>query len=453
MRKPARFRAVLVAAAALLLGGACNDLTVPDYNNPSIEDFENNPNAAGARAVATGLLAGARQNLSDRVGYVSLLGILGRESYTLDGSDPRYVSEMLQGPLTNSGAFGAGLWNLRYQNIRNANMLLNALPKIPDGDLSPAQKAGMTGFAKTMQALDFLLVINARDTNGAPIDVNRPLNAEPAPIVSKAEVFAHINTLLAEARTSLGTAGGSFAFPMSEGMADFDTPAEFLKLNWAIQARVRVYQGDYPGAVTALNASFVNAAADMDYGAYHSFSAGAGDQANQLTTNTIYAHPGLMPEAETQEGSAAKDRRALAKLTAVETRTAQGLTSSWAFTMYADPAASIPVIRNEELLLLRAEARWFTTDKPGAMADLNLVRAVSGGLAPIAQPATDADFVTALLRERRYSLLFEGGHRWIDHRRFGRLQQLPKDVANHVVHERFRIPEAECLARGGEANC
>ena len=54
---------------------------------------------------------------------------------------------------------------------------------------------------------------------------------------------------------------------------------------------------------------------------------------------------------------------------------------------------------------------------------LLLVLLAASGAA--AQPATEAEFVTALLRERRYSLLFEGGHRWIDYRRFGRLSQLP----------------------------
>jgi hypothetical protein len=56
--------------------------------------------------------------------------------------------------------------------------------------------------------------------------------------------------------------------------------------------------------------------------------------------------------------------------------------------------------------------------------------------------------VDTLLYERRYSLLFEGGHRWIDMRRYNRLSQLPKDLPGHTVHERFPIPKVETDARG-----
>jgi hypothetical protein len=54
-----------------------------------------------------------------------------------------------------------------------------------------------------------------------------------------------------------------------------------------------------------------------------------------------------------------------------------------------------PVIRNEELVLTRAEARWFTGDKANAV--------------------------------RRYSLLLEG-FRWVDYRRFNLVQTLPKNL-------------------------
>ena len=120
--------------------------------------------------------------------------------------------------------------------------------------------------------------------------------------------------------------------------------------------------------------------------------------------------------------------------------------------MYPDASADLPIIDNEELILLRAEARWFTGDRPGAMADLNFIRQNAGGLAAIAQPATDADFVTALLKERRYSLLFEG-HRWIDARRFGRLESLGRDVGSHIIVPRWSIPESECLARNLPSPC
>src|SRR6266705_2328178 len=60
-----------------------------------------------------------------------------------------------------------------------------------------------------------------------------------------------------------------------------------------------------------------------------------------------------------------------------------------------------------------------------AIADLNTVRQVSGNLDPttVTTGSTDSVFVNALLHERLYSLLYEG-HRWVDMRRYGRLNQM-----------------------------
>jgi hypothetical protein len=89
------------------------------------------------------------------------------------------------------------------------------------------------------------------------------------------------------------------------------------------------------------------------------------------------------------------------------------------------------------------------------MSDLNFVRTTSGGLAPLAQPLTDNDFRDALLYERRYSLLYEGGFRWMDLRRFGLLgnfDNYPRQ--GDRIPQYFPIPFAECLARpSGTAGC
>ena len=97
--------------------------------------------------------------------------------------------------------------------------------------------------------------------------------------------------------------------------------------------------------------------------------------------------------------------------------------------------------------MLRAEARYFTNDFAGALDDINFIRTTSGGLALRGAFVDRTDFVSELLKQRRYSLLFEGGHRWIDARRFGLLSTLPKALPTHTVPSRFPFPEAECLAR------
>jgi hypothetical protein len=78
---------------------------------------------------------------------------------------------------------------------------------------------------------------------------------------------------------------------------------------------------------------------------------------------------------------------------------------------------------------------------------LNYIRVNSGGLDPIGTPADQASAITALLYERRYSLMYEGGHRWIDARRYGHLADLPLDRPGDVVYPTFPIPTAEVQAR------
>jgi starch-binding outer membrane protein, SusD/RagB family len=208
--------------------------------------------------------------------------------------------------------------------------------------------------------------------------------------------------------------------------------------------------GNYAAAIASLNGSFVNTASPLEFGAYHAFSTESGDVDNQLFDpqgRAILAHPSILTDAQPRaDGS--RDLRATTKVTTLaEPRTVQGVTTDLLFTIYDSPEASVPIIRNEELILLRAEARYNTGDIPGALADINFIRQTSGGLPALTGFANAAAFTDELLYNRRYSLLFEGGHRWIDARRYSRLSTLPLALSTHTVPSRFPYPEGECLAR------
>lgn len=436
--------------AIVLFATACSDLTVPDYNNTGLEDFESNPTPTKITQSAQGLLVGTRVQQGLQNGYVSLLGILGRESYNFDPGDPRFRSEMLIGPLSGgSPAFGANLFAFPYRNIRNANILLGAVDAV--AGMSAAEKEAVRGFAKTIQALDYLLIINTRDDFGAPIEVNISPTGEPAPIATKAAVFAHITKLLTEGLAHLQAGGSSFPFAVSPGFSSFNTPASFIRFNRALKARVDVYLRNYASALTALDASFLDTSAPLSAGAFHSFSEASGDLLNLLFESgdpKILAHPSILPDAP-RKPDGTLDNRALTKIARLSApKTEAGITSDLVFTIYRSTTAPIPVIRNEELILLRAEARYFTGNTLGALSDINFIRTTSGGLAARGPFLSENDFVTELLLQRRYSLLFEGGHRWIDTRRFGRLSTLPKALPAHTIMSRFPFPNGECLARG-----
>ena len=57
--------------------------------------------------------------------------------------------------------------------------------------------------------------------------------------------------------------------------------------------------------------------------------------------------------------------------------------SKYIYGMYPSPASPIPIVRNETLVLVRAQIRLGLGDFPGALALLNDVRTQVGGLTPL----------------------------------------------------------------------
>ncbi|NVI98160.1 RagB/SusD family nutrient uptake outer membrane protein [Myxococcus sp. AM009] len=432
--------------AVLGLSG-CGSMDVPDLNNPSLDDFRERPTRPAVLTAATGLLVGHRAGVAAPNGYVAQLGIIGREAYVFDPSDPRSVNELL-GPTLDPGgpAFGGNHWTNPYLNIRNANALLDSLDKVPN--TPDTDKEGLRGFAKTIQALDFLVVINTRDTHGAPIDVNLPVG-QLAPIVGKEAVFERIAALLNEGHAHLANAGDAFPFQLSPGFAGFNTPTTFQQFNRALAARVAVYRGRYAEALTALSQSFLNQNAPLDQGVFHAYGTNSGDTDNGLISVNVYAHPSNVTDAELQEDGTVDDRvnRKLTRLAEAKTEAGGKLRTEWRFRIYPSNNSPVPIIRNEELILLRAEANIGERNFGPAADDLNFIRTTSGRLPPKLD-ITEDNALDELLKQKRFSLLFEGGHRWIDLRRYGRLDTLPREIDAEIApHERFPIPAAEMDAR------
>ena len=213
---------------------------------------------------------------------------------------------------------------------------------------------------------------------------------------------------------------------------------------------------NYSAALTSLNESFINTSngnrATLDIGAYHVFSTASGDVANtqsDVTPRAIVVVPSFLTDAQRRADNSVDLRASSKAAVSTTTLSQQGVSSNLRNTLYPTNSTPIAIIRNEELILIRAEARWFTGDKTGAIADINFIRTNSGGLAPTSLTAgsTDDQFVTELLYNRRYSLFFEYGHRWWDARRFNRLSTLDKALPTHKIFPYIPYPADECLAR------
>src|ERR1043166_6736023 len=486
-RIPPMRRIVLGLAAAASAGGCVSKLEITNPNTPSQATAAQNRRDASIRMVV-GVLSTYR---GARGGEINAFGSYGRESYNMTPQDGRSVTGPFRdwrlnhalnkqnpprraaggGPAPSrdwrlNNAFTAGTEWGRYGNYRNGYEAAKFLAATPDEQVSQAEKQGAYGVMKTFLALDMLHIIEARGAIGAVVDMTDDANAVH-PFVSEDSVYKWITAKLDEANTDLAAAGAAFYMPMHSGFSAFgvaaNTPAGFTKFNRALKARVEAKRGSlgcgapcYTAALTALGASFAAdlTSANRDNGVYVVYSTATGDVLNNIsfaTNSNLYVHPLI----DSLPGVTLDDRYKR-KTCAANPRTLVSVTANRRPCTYVANVAAIPIVRNEELVLLRAEAKWYTGDLAGAIADLASVRtasgATNGGTAAtrFATPATEAEFVSELLLQRTLSL-FQEGHRWPDYRRFGRLAALgtlPQDIAaGFSVAPYSVLPQGECDSR------
>ena len=435
-----RVGALVSLAATTLVSSACGNLTVENPNNPNQNAVLASPNATNIDAMTTGLLRVTRVNVS---GMVEWLGAFGREGYPMSVTGvalPGSVRDALNG----NGSPGSSLWSDPYRNIRSENILLSVVGSVPT--FTAAQISATKGFTETLKAYDFLQVVLTRTRFGAPVDVGTDPTAALGPFVSQDSVYHYIVALLEAGKADLAAGGTAFPFPLTSGLAGFNTPPTFLKVNRALRARVAVYLNDWPTAIQALSESFVSTSSPLSLGAYHVFSNNSGDAPNPDFNPTLfYANPRLVTNAQLRaDGSL--DLRVQTKLQTVPAFTVQGITSSLQFTLYSSAASPIPWIRNEELILLRAEANLGLGNTAAAIADVNYIRTTAGGLPPLPVPFT-GDLLGEILYNKRYSLLWEFGHTWIDMLHYGRLLNIPVGTADPRLFDAMPIPVSECQPR------
>ena len=457
-------------AAALVAAAACASFDVTNPNQPTLDDLLANPTRGKLSAAATGLFSRSRSEITS---FIWRVGSMGREGINLAGNNQPDYQEPYFGPLSPSG-FGGALWQSRYTLIRDANTYIEALGKTTD--LSAGEKAVAEAMAETQKALAFMYIIETRAKLGAPVDVGRAIDAAPAPFVSEDSVYGYAIALLTDAYTKLqANASVSFPFPLPPGYSGFDQPATFARFVKALTAKANVLRATagcgtacYTAALTALAASFIDttSAANLQSGVYFDFSNSPNDQANDLSEplNGVryFADSAILYQRAQTNGNTTDlrltSKTALATADAPQSIPNVDITGTLKFTRYftggqPDPTHAIPIIKNEELILLLAEAEYETGKTSAALANLNFVRVNSGGLAPLAGFADNNAFISALLYEREFSLLWEQGTTWIDARRFNRLGTIPTGVTSGNVPAVMPIPAAECAARNLPGNC
>jgi hypothetical protein len=435
----------LIFPAVLALGfSACEIETIEDPNNPSVGAISANASLSEIQNLVDGIQGGMRLNLAN---YFDGVGVIGREIYRFSTSDPRFTSDLLgkgASTLDNNTFYTTNPYSARYRTVKNANILLGAAEK-STALTTDAQRNAARGFANTIKAYQLLLVWVQQYDNGIRIDVADPDNLGPFVGSGNAgEALRAIALLLDEGNTQLAAGGSAFPFRLNSGFANFSTPSDFAKVNRAIAARVQAYNANWDNALSALNGSFLDLNGNLNRGAYLPFSTAGGDELNPQWFPLGASGEARVVQASFVTDAETGDARLSKATLRTETEFQDGLQSDYDLTVYASNSSPIPIIRNEELILLYAEAKIQKGDAASltdAVSALNTIRAFAN-LGLYSGATTQGALIDEMLKQRRYSLFGEG-HRWVDLRRYDRLGTLPIDRAGDDVWVKFPRPANE----------
>jgi hypothetical protein len=430
----------LLPVLMLVVFSSCKVEPILDPNNPGIGTISANPTVGEIQNLVTGIESGMRDNMNF---YFDDAGVIGREFYRFSTSDPRFTSDLLgkgTAVLDNNTFYITNPFAAKYRVIKNTNILLDGLTNTTSSDVTAGQRAAGKAYANTIKAYELLIALNLEYGNGIRLDVANP--AALGPFLSKDESFNAINDLLDNSYNDLiANAGVDFPFTTTFFSS---TAGEFAKFNRALAARVAVYKQDWSGALDALNNSFFDIDGDLNEGVYYTYSSGGGDQLNPMffpqnsSGETRVVQPSFITDAAPGDTRLSK----APKRTAPTTQ--DGLTSDYDFFVYKTNTDRIPIIRNEELLLIYAEAKaqvGGAANLDGAVTAINNIRHAAN-LPNYSGAVTQPAIIDEMLNQRRYSLFGEG-HRWIDMRRYNRLNTLPIDRPGDDVWQEFPRPATE----------
>jgi hypothetical protein len=441
-----------LAILGIVIAIGCDTPTVPNYASP-------NPDVttrAGLQTLVTGLFGGTRIDL---VWIITEMSSFARDAGNFTNTDPRFITEFLgDGTPINNSDFGIFGWNNQFQMVRTADSILAALPGVHSPTAySTGEQAQITGVVQTIKALDYMYLAEQRDTSGVPIGGDK-LNdlGSPAPILCNKDVWRAIVAILDSGNAALNVdpsealvislpngfgavsaTGGSFSsFNRAlAGKANLELAYAIARSN-AATAPTPTSAGTPDNAAllradSAITASTLYQPAQLTPPAagaftdplavYHSFSSISGDLVNPVNgeIGTLRMLNEFVASVDT-----ANDLRWKAKFTVnpdpAQQQAYSGVSAPFIVTFYPVVGSPIPIVRNEELVLIRAQIRLGLGDLSGAWTLINDVRTQVGGLPAEAVSTDYATTRDALMREQRISTVLEsGGDRAIAIRMYG----------------------------------
>ncbi len=463
-----RYTTIALAAAALVAVGCKDNPVANPIDAPTVDALSGALTRVTLQQLATGVLAQDRLS-ADVFAYAIEAEIFARDVYRIDASEPRFVQETLGGNPDPGSFAGGGAWTGYYVAIRAGNTLIQSLPATANSQFTTAEINATRGFIRTMKALDYWRVIEMHDSVGATIQTDDATAVTP--IRCKTAVLAYIASLLDSANADFTAAGGTTVLPftMPSGFTafghDYSTVANLVNFNRGLKGKIDFYRGLdrtnpqpalFQTAIAELTLALGGAApgavptADFAKGAYYVFVPGGSEALpNVISDPKIGLNPlvGDSVQAGDTRGTKIVSRTLLSGF-----GLSTSITYIGAVATTANQSAPLGILRDEELVLLRAQAEIEAGQLANAILDINDVR-TNYGLAPVA-PTNKTTAINAVLYEKRYSLLFEGPQRLDDLREYGRLNGnfLSKETPTDPFNAALPITRGELDARGLTTN-
>jgi hypothetical protein len=472
-----RIRPLALAALTSVAFAACSDSNVPFFTAPT--SVPNSP--PGIQNAVTGLVSSMRGNdlfqfMVDLTGYA-------RDGANYTNTEPRFITYEL-GLIATDPAW-SGAWDNFYADILFSHQILATLPTVQPA-YSSAQVAALTGVIQTLEAYNYMMLAEDHDTNGIAIQPAAPTNAPPGYCIKDA--WKYIVALLDSANAQLMTAGATpIPVKLPSGFSSVSaTGGSFSSFNRALAGKAglelayaiaRSTPGGTPGLMTpgapdqaalvradsALTASTLYSPANLGptpaggftpdaHSVLHNFSAVSGDVVNPMNANIgTYVVLTTIPSSQDTINDLRWKTKFIANPNPIQESGYASAASPYIYDMYSTPGAFIPIVRNEELVLVRAQIQIGLTNYATAAGLINAVRQNVGGLAAATIPTTYPGTRDALLHEQQISTAFEASaDRMISIRMYNLAVQLDTTWGAKDLHTTVNpIPFAEVAARGG----
>jgi hypothetical protein len=376
---------------------------------------------------------------SGAIGSVTFLAGLSSDELT-NYSNNVFQTEFYSNAITTTnGNLKNYLWTIPYQYINAANAIIEGLSA--SGNVSDVVKQQLVGEAKFVRAFCHFYLVNL--FGSVPLILTTDYRSNAGASRSGVDVvYNSIITDLKDATTLLSTEYVGLDLKTI-------TQERVRPTKWAARAllaRTYLYTKDWANAES--NASMVIANSSR-------FSLAANSNAVFLknSTEAIWQLMPVVPGNNTNEGlnfiltSAPNPSSGVALSSVLVNSFESGdsrrmnwtrdtiiasKTYSYAYKYKVKTASSLieysTVLRLAELYFIRAEALVHQNNLTGALADLNTIRN-RAGLSNLLSSLNSSQVMDAIEQERRSELFTEWGHRWLDIKRTGRVDQVMSAVA------------------------